>query len=122
MTGPRQDPWWASDNGGGLGDEDPFDAHRSARSGRERRTSDAFRELFRALGEGRHRLDSETCGVCPLCTAIASLDQVRPEVVQHLSEAARHLTLAAKSFVDAQAEAHGPTDLEHIEVEEEPGS
>ena len=119
MTRQREEPWWASGEGSGIGDEDPFDAHRTARNGRRTGSGDPFGDLVGWLRDGRHRLDSETCGVCPLCTLIAGLDDVRPELVHHLSEAARHLTLAAKSFVDAQAAAYGPSGLERIEVEDD---
>lgn len=121
MTEQRERPWWASDGREDIGDEDPFDAHQRARQSTSGVGADAFRELFRVLGDGRHRLDSPTCGICPLCTAIASLDRIGPEIAHHLSEAARHMTLAAKSFVDAQTAAYGPTNLEHIEVEDEDG-
>ncbi len=35
-----------------------------------------------------------TCGVCPICLAIASLSRSRPELIRHLGDAATSLTAA----------------------------
>lgn len=120
MTRAHEEPWWASGGEGGLGEEDPFEAHRSARGGSQDPVDPIVR-ILRQLADGRHRLDGETCGVCPLCSAIAALDDARPELVRHLSEAARHLTLAVKAFVDAQAASYGADGFERIEVVEDDG-
>lgn len=119
MTHTHEQPWWASGKGDGLGDEDPFEAHRSARGGPTTDPVESIVRILRQFADGRHQPDGSTCGVCPLCSAIAALGDARPELVGHLSEAARHLTLAAKAFVDAQAASYGPTDLERIEVVED---
>lgn len=57
-----------------------------------------------------------TCGVCPLCTLLRVIGEAHPEVLAHLSEAVRHLSLAVKAVVDAQVAGTGP--LERIPVEE----
>ncbi len=59
------------------------------------------------------------CHICPVCALLRALEDVKPEVLVHLSEAARHLTLAAKAVVDSQAERAGGTDdLEEIPFDE----
>lgn len=66
----------------------------------------------------RHLGGAEVCQVCPICSFLRLVEGVRPEVVEHLTEAARHLTLAAKAVIDAQAESFGaPRDLERIDVD-----
>lgn len=48
----------------------------------------------------------QTCRACPWCIAMRSLGDARPEVVDHLDEALRHLVAAARAWVDA-AESRG---------------
>ena len=43
----------------------------------------------------------QTCRACPWCIALRSLGDARPEVVEHLDEALRHLVAAARAWVDA---------------------
>ena len=43
----------------------------------------------------------QTCRACPWCIALRSLGDARPEVVDHLDEALRHLVAAARAWVDA---------------------
>lgn len=89
---------------------------------------EAARAVRDGLGDRRderaghpHR-SVETCRICPVCAAIRILGEARPELVEHLSEASRHLTLAAKAFVDAQAEAYGDHGgLERIEIDDDEG-
>lgn len=121
MTGTGEEPWWASGEHAGIGDEDPFEAHRTARDGAGAGTEPWFR-ILRQVADGHRRFDSETCGVCPVCTAIASIGDARPELLHHLSEASRHLTLAVKSFIDAHAASYGASDLQHIEVDDDPST
>lgn len=69
----------------------------------------------------RHGPDAprEVCQVCPICAVLRTLEDVRPEMIEHLTEAARHLTLAAKAFVDAQAEGFdGDEGLQRIDLDE----
>jgi hypothetical protein len=42
----------------------------------------------------------ELCGICPLCTLARALEDSRPELLEHLTEAARHLAAAARSLLD----------------------
>ncbi len=47
---------------------------------------------------GAHR--PELCGICPLCSLARSIEDTRPELLEHLTEAARHLAAAARSLVE----------------------
>ena len=61
-----------------------------------------------------------TCGVCPVCTGIALLRDVRPETVEHLLDAAASVVAAVRSAVVAPPSAE-PTrsgGVEHIDVRE----
>jgi hypothetical protein len=42
----------------------------------------------------------DACGVCPFCASLRLLQDSRPELVEHLTEAARHLAAAARSLLD----------------------
>lgn len=103
-------PWWASDGS----DADGGTAGGGQRGGSQRGRAD--------VPPHRHGADAphDVCKVCPICAALRAVDDVRPELVEHLSEAARHLTLAAKAFIDAQAAGHDPQDggLQHIDLDE----
>lgn len=67
-----------------------------------------------------HTGSGEACRVCPLCAGLRALGDARPELLGHLSEAARHLALAVRAVVDA-APAAGSTDdgLQRIDLDEE---
>lgn len=56
------------------------------------------------------------CRSCPVCLLTRSLGDARPEVVEHLEQAARHLVLAARAWVDA---AEQRTGWERIELDED---
>lgn len=62
----------------------------------------------RAAGECSAATDRahqpDICGVCPICTAARVLDGARPELLEHLSEAARHLAAALHVAVQAADE------------------
>ncbi len=69
----------------------------------------------------RHGAVDAYCHVCPVCALLRALEDVRPEVLLHLTEAAKHLSLAAKAVVDAQADrATGAAgdDFESIPVDD----
>jgi hypothetical protein len=68
-----------------------------------------------------HGADTDVCEICPVCVGLRVLERSRPELVAHLSEALRHVTLAVKSVVDAHADATGATDggLERIDLDDE---
>jgi hypothetical protein len=140
---PTPRPWWASEDAtAGLDDLDPVEAFRAVRrpgaGGPDRRSG----EGAGAAGASRagpaadpapdpaplggpatdvpHR--PELCGVCPLCTLARTLEESRPELLEHLTEAARHLSAAVRSLL----EPPGPTSgrpgttsdrLQHIDLE-----
>ena len=63
-----------------------------------------------------------TCGVCPVCSGIALLRDVRPETVEHLLDAAASVVAAVRSAVapppapDAGRPSGG---VQHIDVRED---
>ena len=62
-----------------------------------------------------------TCGVCPVCSGIALLRDVRPETVEHLLDAAASVVAAVRSAVvppAGPAEPGRPGGVEHIDVRE----
>jgi hypothetical protein len=73
-------------------------------------------------GEGVHAVGaSTTCGVCPVCSGIALLRDVRPETVEHLLDAAASLVAAARSAVVPPGSPEDPArpgGVEHIDVRE----
>jgi hypothetical protein len=129
VTAEPTRPWWASDGpveGGVDRRSDPLELHRAARRGRRPETpwwadpeTDQTSDPavtpadgpVAGIAEGtdrpaadesaRHGLD--TCGVCPFCSAMRLLQESRPELVDHLTEAARHLAAAARSLLEPPA-------------------
>ena len=62
-----------------------------------------------------------TCGVCPVCSGIALLRDVRPETVEHLLDAAASVVAAVRSAVVPPTAPEGgrPSGgVEHIDVRE----
>jgi len=62
-----------------------------------------------------------TVGFCPICMAVAALQPLKPEVVEHLLNAGREFLLAVKAAVDARAndvtdEADRERRLERIDI------
>jgi hypothetical protein len=64
-----------------------------------------YSDLFGA----RHE-HSETCAYCPICATIAVVRNTRPEVVEHLANAARELILAAGMMLEEAGEIIGQPD------------
>ena len=65
---------------------------------------------------------SATCGVCPVCTGIALLRDVRPETVEHLLDAAASVVAAVRSAVvapTAPSDGARPGGVQHIDVRED---
>jgi hypothetical protein len=93
-------PWWASDGA----KDDP-----------------AAGETGRPAGEAWSHPSGEVCQICPLCSLLRVVDEARPEIVEHLTEAARHLSLAAKAIVDSYAAGYADRDetLERIDLEDD---
>ena len=143
-------PWWASEaDTQGLEDVDPVEAFRAARrpgeppsggtgSGdgeQDRPGSDPADE---DTASRAHR--PELCGICPLCTLARSLEDTRPELLEHLTEAARHLAAAARALLEqpptpqpgpdgrtgqpreAAAPEGGAGGVERIPLGEQPGA
>lgn len=72
-----------------------------------------------AQREHRHGAIDAYCHLCPMCSLLRALDEVRPEVLVHLTQAARHLTIAAKAVIEAQADRMGPEPgVESIPVDD----
>lgn len=131
MTGASR-PWWASpDAAAGLDDVDPVDAFRSAR---RRDDPDGTPPWVGAAGPGAngtagtagtgspdrelppagpHR--PELCGICPLCSLARSLEETRPELVEHLTEAARHLAAALRALVEPPDGPPAPEASERVQ-------
>ena len=63
----------------------------------------------------------QTCRACPWCIALRSLGDARPEVVEHLDEALRHLVAAARAWVDA-AEGRGQWERIPLDDDEDGGT
>ncbi len=62
-----------------------------------------------------------TCGVCPVCSGIALLREVRPETVEHLLDAAASVVAAVRSAVVPPAAPDGSRPsggVERIDVRE----
>lgn len=73
----------------------------------------------RSAGAAPHPPD-QVCDACPVCLGLRAVQQVRPEAIAHLAEAARHVSLALKAFADAQARAVvGDEDYEHIDLDQQ---
>jgi hypothetical protein len=100
LDGPEA--WWHADT--------PFDPETETDGPGEARDGTPYgapNDGEQAWGdEGRqdgHRPD--ICGVCPICVGLRALGESRPQLVEHLTEAARHLAAAVRSIVE---EPHGP--------------
>ena len=59
---------------------------------------------------GSRHEHSETCAYCPICATIALVRNTRPEVVEHLANAARELVLAAGMMLEEAGEIIGQPD------------
>jgi hypothetical protein len=62
-----------------------------------------------------------TVGFCPICLAVAAVQPLKPDVVEHLLNAGREFLLAMKAVVDARADDLGDDDkpsrrLERIDI------
>jgi hypothetical protein len=90
---PAGDPWWA---GPAPARGDRPRARAAPDAGEPDRPRD--RDPDDRPEPTRQHLDA--CGVCPFCTSVRLLQEARPDVVEHLTEAARHLAAAARSLLD----------------------
>jgi hypothetical protein len=82
----------------------------------------AVEDWARTRGEAgaAEHTGSSTCGVCPVCSGIALLRDVRPETVEHLLDAAASVVAALRSAVVPPSAPDGsrPSGVEHIDVRE----
>lgn len=61
------------------------------------------------LFEDKHE-HAPDCAYCPLCATISVVRKTKPEIVDHLANAARELTLAAGMFLEELGDAIGPEE------------
>ncbi len=73
-----------------------------------------------AGADGHAGPGAATCGVCPVCSGIALLREVKPETVEHLLDAAASVVAALRSAVTTPPPegAGRPSGVEHIDVRE----
>jgi hypothetical protein len=108
VSRPDPAPWWATDPGAPDGHEpDPLEAHRAARRGADPGSGPA-EDRSGAGADDEHRPD--ICGVCPVCLGARMLGETRPELLEHLTEAARHLAAALRAVVDPPSSPRGTDD------------
>lgn len=76
-------------------------------------------------GHGHPTETPAACRVCPLCRLVAAVQNVRPETVQHLADAAASLAAAFADVVTAGEPARPgrpgrrgsePRDVQHIDI------
>lgn len=62
-----------------------------------------------------------TVALCPICTMVTAVGDVRPELAEHLLLAGRELLLALRALIDARLESEegnaGSPRLERISIE-----
>jgi len=61
-----------------------------------------------------------TCSVsfCPICMAVTTASEIRPEFVDHLMAAGREFLLAVRAVIDARLEdVEPPVKLERLTIE-----
>jgi hypothetical protein len=105
-------PWWASEDApGSHRADDPVVAFRAARRGdRDGDTTAADAAADEVGDDGAQDDDpvaradehvAAACGVCPWCATVRVVAQHHPELLGHVREAGRHLSLAARAALDA---------------------
>lgn len=131
-------PWWASAEAGRPVTDDPVEAHRAARRGSATGTgapprsdghggSDAPGGAQGPHGSGAaggaHAGEPSShadaiCGVCPICVLARTLGDTHPELLGHLTEAARHLAAAARTMLDPSTPPDpGPEGVQRIDLD-----
>ena len=55
----------------------------------------------------KHEHASADCALCPICATIGALRRANPEIVEHLTAAARELVVAAGMLLEEAGEAMG---------------
>lgn len=108
----RVHPWWASADPtvDALADEDPVAAYRAAKwPTAEPPPSDPPRSGPNPSdppsgGPGSLPHDPAVCGRCPICMGLRRLGDQHPEVLEHLTEATRHLSAAVRTLLDQRTD------------------
>ena len=55
---------------------------------------------------------------CPICLAVTTASEMRPEFVEHLMSAGREFLVAIRALIDARLEGlDGPVKLERLTIE-----
>ena len=85
--------------------------------------------LFEAVQEWAKRTSTQVpgqvatgapqCQLCPICKLIAGLRDSRPELLEHLTDAAGSLVAALRTAIDAHERewaARRSTGVEHIDI------
>jgi hypothetical protein len=72
-----------------------------------------------AADAGEGKSDGGVCpvGFCPIGMALSVVQGTKPDAVEHLLVAGREFLLAARSVLDARAEAAGSSSLKRIEID-----
>lgn len=94
-------------------------------------TAEEANKLFEAVQEWAKRASAGTsehvatgapeCQLCPVCQLIAVLRGSRPEIVDHLTDAAGSLVAAVRAAIDAHEKewsARRSSGIQHIDVDE----
>ena len=63
-----------------------------------------YSDLF---GVKHEHASSSDCALCPICATIGALRRANPEIVEHLTAAARELVVAAGMLLEEAGEAMG---------------
>ena len=70
-----------------------------------------------AQGDGDRRLVC-TVGFCPICLAVTTVNEARPDVIEHLMVAGREVLLAVRAIIDSRLQAsEHTTKLERLTIE-----
>lgn len=88
---PRQ-PWWSSAAEQPQDDAEPTGAGSPA--------DGAADDPDRTAGAADAPHEAAGCGWCPVCSTVRALQDTHPELVDHLTEAARHLAAAARTLLE----------------------
>ena len=69
----------------------------------------------------KHEHDASDCALCPICATIGVLRKTKPEVLEHLTIAARELVVAAGMLLEEAGEAMG-ADMRGRSADETPSA
>ncbi|HEX9235584.1 MAG TPA: hypothetical protein VF972_04830 [Actinomycetota bacterium] len=59
-----------------------------------------------------------TVGFCPICLAVTTVNEARPDVIEHLMVAGREVLLAVRAIIDSRLQAsEHTTKLERLTIE-----